>query len=56
MGEALGATGIHVREPAEIAPAIARARQLNDEGKVVVIEAATCQEKRFSQYESLLTT
>jgi len=50
MARALGAKGIHVSEPEQIAPAIETAQQANREGEVVVIEVATRQEKRFSQY------
>ncbi|MDA1299511.1 MAG: thiamine pyrophosphate-requiring protein [Proteobacteria bacterium] len=54
MGRAMGAVGIHVDRPGDIAAAIARARRENLEGRVVVIEVATCQESRFSQYTGLL--
>ncbi len=54
MGKALGAEGIHVDDPAKIGAAIKQAQVLNDEGKTVVIEVATRQEKRFSQYEEYL--
>ena len=54
MGRAMGAVGIHVDRPGDIAAAIARARRENLEGRVVVIEVATRQESRFSQYAGLL--
>ena len=53
VAQSLGARGIHVDEAAGIAPAIAEARRANDEGEVVVIEVATRQDTRFSQYPEL---
>ena len=54
VARALGATGIHVSDGAGIAPAIKQAQRANADGDVVVIEIATCQETRFSQYPDLL--
>ena len=54
VASALGAVGIHVAEPAEIAPAIERAQRENADGNVVVIEVATRQDTRFSQYPDYL--
>ena len=54
MAQAMGATGIHVTEPDEIAPAVQRAQRENHEGRVCVIEVATCQYPSFSQYPELL--
>ena len=53
VAQSLGARGIHVDEATGIAPAIAEARRANDEGEVVVIEVATRQDTRFSQYPEL---
>ena len=55
MATAMGALGIHVEKPTDISMAIQQARVANEEGKVVVIEVATVQEKRFSQYEDLMS-
>ena len=54
MAKAMGALGLHVEKPGDISMAIQQAKVANEEGKVVVIEVATVQEKRFSQYEELL--
>jgi thiamine pyrophosphate-dependent acetolactate synthase large subunit-like protein len=54
MAKAMGATAIHVTEPGEIAPAIRQAQRENQEGRVCVIEIATCQYPQFSQYPELL--
>ena len=54
MAKAMGATAIHVTEPGEIAPAIKQAQRENQEGRVCVIEIATCQYPQFSQYPELL--
>lgn len=53
VARSLGARGIHVDDPKAIAPAIAEAQRANEEGEVVVIEIATCQDTRFSQYPGL---
>ena len=54
VARALGARGIHVEQPADIAPAIESARRANEEGEVAVIEVRTRQETRFSIYPQLL--
>lgn len=55
MAQAMGAQGVHVSTPREIAPALAAAQRANQEGQVVVIEIATRAFTRFSQYPELLT-
>ena len=54
MAQAMGARGIRVNETNEIVPAIQQAQRANQEGEVVVIEVATKQVTRFSQYPELL--
>ena len=54
VARALGARGIHVERPQDIAPAIEGARRANEEGEVAVIEVSTRQETRFSMYPQLL--
>ena len=54
VAQALGARAIHVREAAEIGPAIETAKRANAEGEVAMIEIRTCQDTRFSQYPALL--
>ncbi len=41
LATAMGAEGIRVERPAELGPALARARRLNDEGTTVLIDART---------------
>ena len=53
VAKALGAKGLHVDRPEEIAPAIQEAQRANSEGDVVVVEIATRQETRFSLYPEL---
>lgn len=53
VAQSLGAKGIHVDHPEEIAPALQEAQRANSEGEVVVVEIATRQETRFSQYPEL---
>ncbi|NKB97114.1 MAG: thiamine pyrophosphate-requiring protein [Pseudomonadales bacterium] len=55
MAKAMGATGIHVTDPQEIAGAITTAQHENHEGRVCVIEIATQQYTHFSQYPELLS-
>ena len=50
VARALGAEAIDVDEVNGIAPAIETAQNLNRDGKVVVVEIATRQDTRFSQY------
>ncbi len=54
VARALGAKAIHVRQVAEIGPAIETAKRANAEGQVAVIEIRTRQETRFSVYPDLL--
>ena len=54
IAEGLGATGIRVEKPEEVAPAIKRAQQLNSEGTCVLIETITTQQMEFSTYPDLL--
>ncbi len=50
IAEGLGATGIRITEPAEIAPALERARRLNAEGKTVLLDIHTGFEGRKSTF------
>ncbi len=50
VAEGLGAVGIRVTKPAEIGPAIKRARQLNSEGRCVLLDVKTQQQMDFSIY------
>ena len=50
MAQAMGATAIKVDKSAEIAPALQKAQRENLEGRVTVIEVATKQFTKFSQY------
>ena len=51
IAEGLGAEGITVTEPGQIAPALARARKLNDEGKSVLIDVHSNMEARRSRFD-----
>ncbi len=51
IAKGLGAEGIEVEKPEEIVPAIIRARELNSEGKCVLIDVKTQQELKFSVYK-----
>jgi thiamine pyrophosphate-dependent acetolactate synthase large subunit-like protein len=50
IAEGLGAVGIRVTQPSEIAAALARARQLNAEGKTVLLDIHTNLEARRSSF------
>ena len=50
MAQAMGATAIKVDKSVEIAPALQKAQRENLEGRVTVIEIATKQFTKFSQY------
>jgi thiamine pyrophosphate-dependent acetolactate synthase large subunit-like protein len=50
IAEGMGAVGIHVTKTSEIGPAIKKARQLNSEGKCVLLDVKTQQQDKFSQY------
>ena len=50
IAEGLGATGITVTRPDELAPAIHRARALNDDGRTVLIDVHSNHESRKSRF------
>ena len=50
IAEGLGAVGITVTEPAEIASAISEARRLNAEGKTVLIDVHTSLDRKVSTF------
>jgi acetolactate synthase I/II/III large subunit len=50
IAEGMGAVGIVVKQPNEIAPALARARQLNAEGRTVLLDIHTNLEARRSNF------
>ena len=50
IAEGMGAVGITVTQPAEIAPALAKARQLNAEGKTVLLDIHSNMEARRSNF------
>ena len=50
IAEGLGATGIRVTRPDELAPAIRRARTLNDDGRTVLIDVHSNHESRKSRF------
>jgi thiamine pyrophosphate-dependent acetolactate synthase large subunit-like protein len=51
IAEGLGAVGIAVKHPAEIAPALARAQTLNKEGQPVLIDVRSNMEARRSRFD-----
>ncbi len=51
MAEGLGAVGITVIEPAEIAPALKKAQQLNAEGRTVLLDIHSNLEARRSRFD-----
>ncbi|MSQ06510.1 MAG: thiamine pyrophosphate-requiring protein [Dehalococcoidia bacterium] len=51
IAEGLGAVGIRVTKPSEVAPALRKARQLNAEGKTVLIDVHSNLEARRSQFK-----
>jgi thiamine pyrophosphate-dependent acetolactate synthase large subunit-like protein len=51
IAEGLGAVGIKVTQPSEIASALARARQLNSDGRTVLLDIHTNLEGRRSQFD-----
>ena len=51
IAEGMGAVGIEVLEPAELAPAIERAQQLNAEGRTVLIDVHSNMEARRSRWD-----
>ena len=50
IAEGMGAVGITVTEPSEIAPALRRAQQLNAEGRTVLLDIHSNLEARRSQF------
>ena len=50
IAEGLGAVGITVTQPSEIAPALARARQLNADGRTVLLDIHSNLEARRSNF------
>lgn len=53
LGRAMGGQAERVETPAEIVPAIQRARKANDEGKAVLLEFITSEEITFSHRRAL---
>ncbi len=51
IAEGMGAVGIEVIEPAELAPALERAQQLNAEGRTVLIDVHSNMEGRRSRWD-----
>ncbi len=51
IAEGLGAVGIKVETPGEIGAAIKKARQLNDDGRSVLLDVKTQPELKFSVYD-----
>ena len=51
IAEGMGAVGIEVVEPGELAPAIERAQQLNAEGRTVLIDVHSNMEARRSRWD-----
>ena len=51
IAEGMGAVGIEVLEPGELAPAIERAQQLNAEGRTVLIDVHSNMEARRSRWD-----
>ena len=50
VAEGLGAVGITITQPNEIAPALSRARQLNAEGRTVLLDIHSNLEARRSNF------
>ncbi len=53
LGRAMGGQAERVEQPAEIVPAIQRARKANAEGKAILLEFITSQEIAFSHRRAL---
>jgi thiamine pyrophosphate-dependent acetolactate synthase large subunit-like protein len=51
IAEGLGAVGITVTQPSEVAPAIKKAQQLNFDGSTVLLDIHTNMEGRKSQFD-----
>ena len=53
LGRSLGGYAERIDKPAEIIPAIQRARRMNDEGRAVLLEFITCDEPHYSHRRGL---
>jgi acetolactate synthase I/II/III large subunit len=53
LGRSLGGDAERVETPAEIIPAIQRARRMNDEGHAMLLEFITCDEPHYSHRRGL---
>jgi acetolactate synthase-1/2/3 large subunit len=53
LGRTLGGYAERIEKPAEIIPAIQRARRMNDEGRAVLLEFITCDEPHYSHRRGL---
>jgi acetolactate synthase-1/2/3 large subunit len=53
LGRSLGGYAERIDKPAEIIPAIQRARRMNDEGRAVLLEFITCDEPQYSHRRGL---
>ena len=51
IAEGLGAVGLVVKQPAEIAPALAQAQTLNKEGQPVLIDVSSNMEARRFRFD-----
>ena len=51
IAEGLGAVGITVTDPSEVAPALMKARQLNADGATVLLDIHTNLEGRRSRFD-----
>ena len=50
IAEGMGAIGLYVKKPSNIAPALKTAQNLNKEGKTVLIEVTANIEERRSKF------
>jgi thiamine pyrophosphate-dependent acetolactate synthase large subunit-like protein len=50
IAEGMGAVGITVTQPSELAPALVRAQQLNRDGRTVLLDIHTNMEGRKSTF------
>ena len=51
IAEGMGAVGITVKQPSEVAPALEKARQLNADGRTVLLDIHTNMEARRSRFD-----
>ena len=51
IAEGMGAVGITVTQPSDVAPALRKAQQLNEEGKTVLLDIHTNMEARKSNFD-----